>query len=198
MAADHFAPCLALLLQDEGGWVASDPGIPNGNPTFKGITLNQFRKWHQDLGVHPCITLLGPNDLRTMSDQQVAKFYWMQFWRPLSAEQLPKGVDYALFDAAVMSGQGDAVKWLQDALGVKADGKLGPLTLQAAQAADNGVIEKLCEARSDYLKHLPTFKDNPGWLVRVSQVAQAACKMLDRPVAAADDLTTGSVTPAAG
>lgn len=178
---DNFPRCLNLLLADEGGWVEHDPAT-NGPPTNKGITWPMYRQWQVDMGIHPCITLLGYNDLKTLSDQQVAKFYWQVFWWPLGCESLPAGLDYALFDAAVMSGAGDAVKWLQDALRVPVDGKPGPVTLKAAQEADNGTIATLCAARKAYLSTLKTFPANPGWLPRVERVAQAACSMLDRPV----------------
>lgn len=198
MASGNFETCLKLLLKDEGGWVDHDPRTMSP-PTNKGITLDQFRKWHQNMGVHPCITLLGSSDLRSMSEQDVAKFYWQTFWRPLCGEQLPAGLDYAVFDAAVMSGQGDAVKWLQDALGVKADGVIGPVTLAAAAQATNSAVQKLCAARLDYLKHLMHFKDNPGWGPRVQRVEQAACKMLDRPVEEIEDEPAGALSiPADG
>lgn len=194
MSTGNFKACLDLLLIDEGGWVDHDPGT-QGPPTNKGITLDAFRKWHQDLGVHPCITLLGPTDLRSISDQDTAKFYWQLFWTPLKAEQLPKGLDYALFDAAVMSGQERAVKWLQDALGITMDGVIGPQTLEAAQSADNDTVKKLCAARSDFLKMQPMFTKNPGWLPRVNRVEQAACKWLDRPVAPIEDLAGAELSP---
>lgn len=194
MADGSFPTCLALLLADEGGWVEHDPKT-NGPPTNFGITWPIYIKWQQDMGQHPCITLLNFNSLKNIDAQSVAKFYWQLFWRPLQAEALPAGIDYALFDAAVMSGQERAVKWLQQALGVTADGVVGPETLKAAAASNNATIKTLCELRETFLTGQPTFIANPGWLPRVARVAQAACKMLDRPAPALDDLPTGVPSP---
>jgi len=94
------------------------------------------------------------------------------------------------FDAAVNSGPSRGAKWLQAALGVAADGVVGPKTLAAAGRADPAwAIRMACDLRLHFLLGLstwPTF--GKGWQRRVDNVQRHALAMASGPPAAAPDL----------
>jgi len=62
--------------------------------------------------------------------------YRLHFWEPLRGDELPLYIGIAVLDAAVNSSVSRAAKWLQLALGVKADGWIGAQTLRATRQAD--------------------------------------------------------------
>lgn len=60
--------------------------------------------------------------------------YLDRYWRVLQADRLPRGLDLALFDAAVNLGCPTAVRLLQRVLRITDDGLVGPETLGAVKA----------------------------------------------------------------
>jgi lysozyme family protein len=69
---------------------------------------------------------------------------------------------------------------LQTALGVTADGSIGPGTLAAIQAADaEELLQKFSDAKTAFYQSLPTFQTyGKGWLRRVAEVQTAASTMV--------------------
>jgi lysozyme family protein len=69
---------------------------------------------------------------------------------------------------------------LQQALGVTADGAIGPGTLAAIHAADGKqLVEKFTEMKENFYKSLPTFGTfGTGWLRRVAEVKVIADTMI--------------------
>jgi lysozyme family protein len=94
------------------------------------------------------------------------------YWVPLSSDQLPAEIRYALFDAAYHSGAGQAARWLQRALGVADDGRIGPLTIAAARQADpQALTKKMLAQRLRFmtgLSHWPSF--SRGWARRIADL----------------------------
>jgi len=170
----NFARSLAAVLRHEGGF--SDHPADNGGATNKGVTLATYRKL-----VNPAGTV---QDLKRITNDEVAKVYRVGYWDVIQGDALPSGVDYATFDYATNSGPGRAVKALQGVLGVPVDGIVGPVTLAAAKAADPIVtIDKLCAERMAFLKRLddwPVFKN--GWTTRVGDVRDDAIQMTAAPI----------------
>lgn len=159
---------LAEVLKWEGGYV-NHPKDPGG-ATNKGITQATYNAY------------LGPKRQRSVkiiTDAEVADIYKHRYWDVVRGDDLPAGLDFAVFDFAVNSGPTRAIRFLQHAVGVKVDGELGPLTLRAAKSCDvSSVIRKLCANRLYYLKLLktwPTF--GKGWERRVVGVEALALKM---------------------
>lgn len=162
----NFKKSLARVLTSEGGYV-NDPHDPGG-ATNRGITIAVFRQF-----VKPNGTI---EDLKNITLDQVAKVYYEKYWRKVKADQLPVGLDYAVFDFAVNSGPSRAARYLQKTLGVAPDGKIGPATLAAAAKADAAqVITALCSARMSFLMGLPTWpRFGKGWTDRVNRVRRDA------------------------
>lgn len=165
----NFQRALSLVLRYEGGW--SDHPLDKGGATMKGITLATFRRY-----VEPTAT---KSDLRHITDAQVATIYRKQYWDAVRGDDLPDGIDFAVFDYAVNSGPARAVKHLQSVVGAKQDGKIGPETLAKVRPIVRGtVINDLCDKRMAFLKSLKNWGAfGKGWASRVSSVRSEALKM---------------------
>ncbi|TPN03797.1 hypothetical protein FJ973_29580 [Mesorhizobium sp. B2-1-3] len=174
----NFTRALALVLKSEGGW-SDNPADPGG-ATMKGVTLANFRRYVQANATK--------DDLRHITDAQVATVYRRFYWDAIAGAELPDGVDYAVFDFAVNSGSGRAAKYLQAACGVSLpqDGKIGPATIAAVKSKPAGaIIDTLCDARLAFLKRLSTWSTfGKGWQSRVASVRANALKMTAQPQAA--------------
>lgn len=166
----NFDQCLALLLKHEGGWV-DDPHDPGGE-TNMGVTKKTWEDW---VG-HP----VAPGSLKSLTVADVAPLYKARYWDKVRADDLPDGVDYAVFDYAVLAGPARAARQLQQCCRVAADGIIGPKTLAAAKTADPvALIRCICDNRLAYLKTLPTWtRYGNGWGNRVADVSKTAQRMV--------------------
>lgn len=165
---DNFAACLAATLSHEGGW-ADHPSDPGG-ATMRGITLATYRQYR------PGATKA---DLRAITDAEVRTIYRRGYWDVVRGDDLPPGLDLVAFDAAANSGPSRGAQWLQMALGVAADGVVGPKTLAAAEAADpTWTIPTACDMRMTFLRRLPTWGEfGRGWQIRVDDIEAKALNM---------------------
>lgn len=162
----NFAFCLKEVLRHEGGW-SDHPNDPGG-ATMRGITIGTYSQWKG--------RRMSKEALRAITDEEVAAIYKRNYWDKVRGDDLPSGLDFVAFDAAVNSGPARGAKWLQQALGVAADGKIGPKTLAAAEAANVPVaIQAALNARLAFMRSLrtwPTF--GKGWTRRIDGVRKAA------------------------
>lgn len=160
---DRFERAFALLAVHEGGYV-NHPKDPGG-ATNKGVTQRTYDHYRSRLGG-------TRRDVRSITDDEVAAIYRGQYWDAVRADELPEGLAYCVFDAAVNSGPGRAVRWLQAGIGASVDGQIGNETIGSAVRSDSvRVIEGYCDRRLAFmkrLKHWPSFKN--GWTRRVAEV----------------------------
>ncbi|MGC8731322.1 MAG: glycoside hydrolase family 108 protein [Halothiobacillaceae bacterium] len=170
------AACMGFVLREEGGY-GNDPRDPGGETRF-GISKRS----------HPHL------DIAALTEADAIALYTANEWRTLACAALPAGLDLVAFDAGVNSGVTRSARWLQGALRVAADGRIGPVTLAAAQAQPAlPVIEAACATRMAFLRGLRTFAAfGRGWTARVARVearatamAVAAAGVDPRPVLAA-------------
>lgn len=167
---DNFDKALQLVLKHEGGFV-NHPRDPGG-ATNKGVTLQTFRRF---FGASKTV-----DDLRAITAEQLAHVYRRGYWDKCCCDQLPGGVDYAVFDLAVNSGPGRAAKFVQAAVGATQDGAIGPHTLELVDNQDATVlINAICDRRRNFLQGLSTFDVfGQGWTKRVAEVRSKALEML--------------------
>lgn len=167
--SSRFEQSLALVLQHEGGFV-QHPRDPGGATNF-GITRKTLSRAR---GRHVSV-----EDVRHLTQEEAALIYRRLYWDPVRADELSPGLDLAVFDLAVHSGPAKAVRMLQDALGIRADGVVGPVTLEAVREADpEAAIRSLTRARLGFLSRLgiwPVF--GRGWRRRVLSVEQEALRL---------------------
>ena len=166
----NFESALAHVLQSEGGYV-NNPADPGGR-TNLGCTQTV---WEEFVG-HP----VSEADMKALTPADVAPLYKRKYWDKVSGDDLHFGLDYAVFDAAINSGPGRAAKWLQEVVGVEADGAIGKGTLAAVAAHDTQeVIALYNDKRLQFLESLPTFATfGKGWSNRVSSVQSISSSML--------------------
>lgn len=166
---ENFDRALQFVLVHEGGF-ANHPKDPGG-ATMKGVTLETFRR---HFGAGKTV-----NDLKNITQDQLSLVYRTGYWDKCKCDQLPAGVDYAVFDVAVNSGPGRAAKFLQSAVGAVQDGAIGPGTLEKVGTQEPpSIINSLCDHRLAFLRGLETFPTfGAGWTKRVAGVRQQALDM---------------------
>lgn len=163
-AQPRFERCLEFVLEWEGGYV-NNPNDPGG-PTNKGITLQTYRDWVD----RPVDAM----DLQSINPGVVAAIYKEHYWDVIRGDDLPIGVDLAVFDMAVHSGPARSVVELQRVLGVTDDGIVGPVTLRAAGVgAPKAIAFDHVNGRRSFLGGLSTWKTfGPGWTNRLDDLTQ--------------------------
>jgi lysozyme family protein len=165
----NFEAAFAHVLKSEGGFV-NHPDDP-GKATNLGVTQRVWEEWvgHD----------VDEKTMRSLTPEMVAPLYKKKYWDKVKGDDLPSGVDYVVFDAAVNSGPGRAAKWLQACVGVEQDGGIGPKTLAAVKAFEGDLIEDYNKRRLSFLMdlpHWPTF--GKGWSRRVASVQNEAQGMV--------------------
>lgn len=163
-----FAEAVDLILRYEGGDV-DDPRDPGGL-THYGISKRAY-----------------PNlDIRNLSVEQAKSIYFADFWLRCSCDKLPYALALPLFDAAVNCGVYRAATFLQAALDVLADGKIGPKTLAAAERLDGEGVERvLLEMTALRCRHYALLDDIDdfyarGWYRRTLTTFRAALSSKER------------------
>ncbi len=168
---ENFLDALAAVLHHEGGFV-NHPKDPGGM-TNLGCTKKVWEEWvgHE----------VDEKTMRNLTPADVAPLYKAKYWDKVRGDDLPSGVDYVVFDAAINSGPGRAAKWLQQTVDVAIDGAIGPGTLRAVNSIPAAeIVEKYQQIRLDFLKALPTWDTfGKGWGRRVQEVQVAAAGMVD-------------------
>ena len=154
-----FATALRFVLDFEGGYNhrATDP------ETNYGITRAVARD-HGYVG-----------QMRNIPMATVERIYRESYWDACRCDELPPCLRLLVFDAAVNSGVGQSIKWLQATLGVTIDGRLGPLTLAAAARCDAPQVARdLLFRRWDFLRSLRKWREyGKGWARRLSALEAA-------------------------
>lgn len=168
-----FNEALSLVLKHEGGYV-NHPADPGG-ATNRGVTQHTYDTWRRRMG-------LAVRTVRKITDAEVAAIYRRDYWNAVRGDELPAGLDYAVFDFAVNSGPRRARQFLQRVLGVEDDGVFGPVTMAAIGLADpSRTAVRLCQNRLAWLKRLPTWPTfGRGWGRRVNEVSDVAQEMAAR------------------
>lgn len=154
----NFDAAFEVLLKHEGGFV-DHPADPGGKTRF-GITEAVARQAGYT------------GDMRELPMPQAKEIYRTEYWARVRADELPPALRYAVFDAAVNSGNGQSIRWLQRALGVRDDGILGPVTVAAANAANPlSLRSRVVALRLHFLTTLPTWNSfGRGWTRRCCDI----------------------------
>jgi len=167
---------LIWVRQDEGG--NNDDPSDHGGRTSRGITQREYDLWRHARG-------LPLHDVWHADDKEIDAIYHENYWEPW-CDKLPAGVDYLYFDMAVNGGPHRAAVLLQMALGVTADGKIGPKTLAAIEGLGKTAPYQLIE---DYTRRKRAFYEaishHPGqakflhgWLNRADHVRARARQLV--------------------
>jgi len=158
----NFNTAFDLLISHEGGFsnrpYADDPG----GATMYGVTEKVARA-NGYVGHMKDLTL-----------DFAKSIYRKQYWDACQCDAMPDALRYPLFDAAVNSGSGQAIKWLQSAIGVKADGVIGPMTRQAANVSSPHIVrQQMIGKRLAFMTRLPNWSANAkGWSRRIASILE--------------------------
>ena len=112
---------ISFVRAEEGG-LSDDPRDPGGLTKF-GISQRSY----------PHL------DIRGLTREKAIDIYKTDFWDVHRCGELQPVIGMALFDACVNQG-GAAVKLLQQALAVTADGVVGPQTIAAAARRESAQV----------------------------------------------------------
>src|SRR6188474_496526 len=162
--------CLPLLLLHEGGY-SNHPSDPGG-PTKFGITIGDYRRYIK--------ADADEGDVRAMSLEDAKTIYRARYWNALRCDDLPAGLDYAVFDYGVNSGTGRSAKVLRRLLGLPDRSvTISDDVIAATHAVDpTTLVTKICDERLRFLRSLRTWPIfGAGWGRRVAEVKVAALAM---------------------
>jgi lysozyme family protein len=170
----NFDACFDKVMQSEGGYV-NDPA-DHGGETNLGVTIGAWNAYIN--------RAIQPGEMAKLTKLDVKPFYKSMYWDKVRGDDLPVGVDYAVFDFAVNAGVARAAKFLQRAVGAVDDGVVGSGTLGRVAKIDPTVLLKnFADQKQRFYNGLAT--TNPtqqkflkGWLARVDHVQTAATSML--------------------
>ncbi len=159
---DTFDIAVEFVLSQEGG-LADDPQDMGGLTNY-GISHTNY----------PMI------DIAHLTRDDAKTIYKRDYWDACSCGLLPDGLAIVLLDAAVNQGPLAGRRMLQQALNVKQDGVIGPMTQQAAMSAD---VKKTV---SEFVaRRINTYGLNPqftryglGWARRCVLVHQIALEAI--------------------
>ena len=170
MAASTYDEALRRLLLHEGGYT-NHPSDPGG-PTSYGVTIADYRRY-----VKPNATAA---DVKTMKLDDAKAIYRRRYWDAQRCDELPCGVDYAIFDYGVNSGISRSGKVLRRIVGLPdrthlvTDEVLRAIACRDPKALINAInIERLAFLKG--LKTWPVF--GRGWARRVDEVNSASLRM---------------------
>lgn len=170
---------LQFVLQKEGGY--SNHQADNGGETNFGIADKRDGKADGKTDING--DGIAETRIKDLTSQQAGEIYWREYWLKCRCDRLPAGIDLSVFDAAVNCGPRKAALFLQQALGLpedKCDGKIGPLTISAAELGDAAeIIARIATIRCDYYRSLSDFKTfGNGWLNRTAACEKRSLELL--------------------
>jgi len=116
---ENYEKALELILEHEGGYVHHKDD--HGGATNMGVTQESYDSFLRRNGHRPRPVSMITND--------EVKSIYREYWEKAKCDELKDGVDIIHFDMAVNAGTHQAAKILQRAVGVTADGIIGPITL---------------------------------------------------------------------
>jgi lysozyme family protein len=164
---NNFAICFAWTVGQEGNY-SDDPTDPGnwtggkiGSGTLKGTMFGISAASYPDL------------DIGNLTMEAAQGIYQSDYWAKIQGDFLALPVARAAFDSAVNDGVRSAILWLQAAAGVSPDGKLGPITIAAANAMPSQVAgATLVHRMIAYTSDSDWLQDGLGWTRRVIALAQ--------------------------
>lgn len=166
----EFLPAFESALLNEGGYKLTNVAGDRGKQTYAGISRRWWPNWHGwqtiDAGDRP-------------ETAHVRAFYKLNFWDPLRLDEVKdQRVAESIYDFGVNADTKVAAKLAQIVVGCTPDGRFGPITLQALNAADPELflakfaLAKLARYRDIVTKDRTQMKFILGWVNRLLKEAE--------------------------
>lgn len=175
----NFNTSLDFIFKHEGGFV-HNPKDPGG-ATNLGVTQATLSHWRS--------SLVTADEVKLLTKAEATSIYHALYWNVCRCPEHPPGLDLVLFDCAVNCGASRSAAFLQSLLGVKPDGVIGPITLDALEhflftdtdalgSSLNrwrALVEDLIQKRANYYATLPTYAEfGKGWMNRLHDLETVA------------------------
>ena len=170
MSASSYDAALARLLAHEGGYT-NHPSDPGG-PTNYGITIHDYRKYVKSNATAA--------DVKAMTLDEAKRIYRAKYWDAQRCDELPAGVDYAVFDYGVNSGIGRSGKVLRRCLNLADNSSaVNDMVIAAANRIDAAkLVTAICDERLRFLQALRTWPVfGKGWGRRVAEVKAVSLRL---------------------
>lgn len=151
----------------EGGYT-NNP-FDHGGPTNWGITQDTLASFRGKP--------VTSKDVQQLTQHEAKLIYRSRYWNPLGCEGIKsKLISMLLFDQGVNRGIGAAARSMQKCVGVKADGMIGPKSIDAINAKKGKrlALDFVCDAQEAYGRIVQ--KNNSqahfivGWLRRTHKL----------------------------
>lgn len=149
----NFEQAFDRLMGHEGGYV-NDPADPGGETNW-GISKRSY----------------PDRDIKNLTRAEAKDIYKTDFWLRGHMDEYAPAIAFQVFDIAVNSGIGTAVRMLQRAAGVADDGYIGPVTIAAIRSKSvTDMLMLLIAERLDFWRRLSTWPNfGKGWAGRAAQ-----------------------------
>lgn len=166
----NFKLYFPTLMKYEGGEKFTDRASDRGGATKWGMTLKTWIASGYDKDGDGDIDV---NDLKVTTSADAEKIAKRLYWDKIAGDNIDsQSIAEFLFDWAYNSGSGIAVKKIQQILGLKPDGIMGPHTLEKINDANaKDLFQRLKDTRELYFRAI--VRNDPkqsvnlnGWLNR--------------------------------
>jgi len=119
-----FNPAFEKMLHDEGGMQLTDIPGDRGGMTYAGIARNPNPQW-------PGWALVDRKEFGGPLTSMVREFYRINYWDRVRGDELrSQEIAETIFNFAVNTGTGVAIKLAQVIVGAVPDGGIGPKTVE--------------------------------------------------------------------
>lgn len=167
---DKFEKAFEELIGHEGGFKKQEHDRMDwtGGQVGKGKLVGT--KFGLSAGTYPDL------DIENLTLDDARAIYRRDFWNKFGGDDLDYEVAFQVFDADVNHGIGNGSRFMQRALGVADDGKVGPITLRALKAMDplKFMFLFLAERQEFFTKCSTWDQDGKGWMRRMASCMRKA------------------------
>ncbi len=165
--SEKFNAALDFVFENEGGF--SNNPFDRGGPTNLGITQETLAKFRG----RP----VSEDDIRNLTSNEAMKIYHAFYWAPLALDQVVfSALCIMFFDQAVNRGVVTVARQMQNLVGVKEDGLVGPVTIAAINSKEPYAlgIQFFKKTQLSYAQIIRRAPDQAvflyGWLARTHRL----------------------------
>lgn len=153
---------LSLNPKDRGNWTSGVIGVGELKGTKYGVSAMSY----------PHL------DIKSLTLEDAKNIFRRDFWDRVHGDELHDGVAFQLFDFAINSGIGNAIRGLQRAVRVAQDGRWGPISRAAAAGmTESDTLFRLLAARLLFMTDLSNWaSEGKGWARRIANNALYAAE----------------------
>lgn len=144
---DYFSTAMSFNWHpdNDGEGPHNDTNDPGGWTSW-GVTFSEWLDWERKHGNYTA----SLDDFKKVLKETFLPLYRADYWNACRCGNMgPFGI--AIFDAAVLSGPGNAAKLLQKAVAATVDGEIGPITIARFNQEDPNIVnEKFYQSRINF------------------------------------------------